>query len=53
MKVKAFRVTPGAAAGYISVDGEHTPYEPYQVEPHRGLISVLSIEGRFARSMRE
>ncbi|KAF9949547.1 sphinganine kinase lcb4 [Mortierella alpina] len=53
MKVKAFRVTPGAAAGYISVDGEHTPYEPYQVEPHRGLISVLSVDGRFARSMRE
>ncbi|KAF9093752.1 sphinganine kinase lcb4 [Mortierella sp. AM989] len=53
MKVKAFRVTPQAASGYISIDGEHTPYEPYQVEAHRGLISVLSIDGRYSRSMKE
>ncbi|KAG0209453.1 sphinganine kinase lcb4 [Mortierella sp. GBA30] len=53
IKVKAFRVTPQAMSGYISIDGEHTPYEPYQVEPHRGLISVLSIDGRYARSMAE
>ncbi|KAF9355758.1 sphinganine kinase lcb4 [Mortierella sp. NVP85] len=53
MKVKAFRVSPQAQSGYISMDGEHTPYAPYQVEAHRGLISVLSIEGRYARSMKE
>jgi sphingosine kinase len=53
MKVKAFRLTPKNTSGYISMDGEHTPYTPYQVEAHRGLISVLSIEGRYARSMRE
>ncbi|GJJ73056.1 sphingosine kinase [Entomortierella parvispora] len=53
LKVKAFRVTPAASSGYISLDGEHTPYEPYQVEAHRGLISVLSVDGRYARSMRE
>ncbi|KAF8983327.1 sphinganine kinase lcb4 [Entomortierella lignicola] len=53
IKVKAFRISPGADSGYISMDGEHTPYEPYQVEAHRGLISVLSIEGRYARSMDE
>ncbi|KAG0229779.1 sphinganine kinase lcb4 [Mortierella sp. GBA43] len=53
MKVKAFRVSPQGHSGYISMDGEHTPYAPYQVEAHRGLISVLSIEGRYARSMKE
>ncbi|KAF8936050.1 ATP-NAD kinase-like domain-containing protein [Dissophora ornata] len=53
MKVKAFRVIPQAQTGYVSMDGEHTPYAPYQVEAHRGLISVLSIEGRYARSMKE
>ncbi|KAF9550423.1 sphinganine kinase lcb4 [Mortierella hygrophila] len=53
MKVKAFRLTPKNASGFISMDGEHTPYSPYQVEAHGGLISVLSIEGRYARSMRE
>ncbi|KAF9584264.1 sphinganine kinase lcb4 [Lunasporangiospora selenospora] len=53
MKVKAFRVTPTAASGYISIDGEHTPFEPYQVEAHRSLISILSVDGRYARSMKE
>jgi len=53
MKVKAFRISPQAQSGYISMDGEHTPYAPYQVEAHRGLISVLSIDGRYARSMKE
>ncbi|KAF9384033.1 sphinganine kinase lcb4 [Podila verticillata] len=53
MKVKAFRVSPKASSGFISMDGEHTPYQPYQVEAHRGLISVLSIEGRYARSMKQ
>ncbi|KAG0362206.1 sphinganine kinase lcb4 [Gamsiella multidivaricata] len=53
MKVKAFRVTPQERTGYVSMDGEHTPYVPYQVEAHRELISVLSIEGRYARSMKE
>ncbi|KAF9176555.1 sphinganine kinase lcb4, partial [Haplosporangium sp. Z 11] len=53
MKVKAFRLSPQGNSGYISMDGEHTPYAPYQVEAHRGLISVLSIEGRYARSMKE
>ncbi|KAF9310851.1 sphinganine kinase lcb4 [Podila horticola] len=47
MKVKAFRVSPKASSGFISMDGEHTPYQPYQVEAHRGLVSVLSIEGSF------
>ncbi|KAF9945882.1 sphinganine kinase lcb4 [Modicella reniformis] len=53
MKVKAFRVSPQDHSGYISMDGEHTPYAPYQVEAHRGLISVLSIDGHYARSMKE
>ncbi|KAG0198934.1 sphinganine kinase lcb4 [Mortierella sp. NVP41] len=53
MKVKAYRLTPKRPTGFISIDGEHTPYEPYQVEAHRGLVSVLSIDGRYARSMPE
>ncbi|KAG0271821.1 sphinganine kinase lcb4 [Linnemannia exigua] len=53
MKVKAFRLSPKGPSGYISIDGEHTPWAPYQVEAHRGLISVLSVDGRYARSMRE
>ncbi|KAI1302144.1 sphinganine kinase lcb4 [Mortierella claussenii] len=53
LKVKAFRVTPKLPSGFISMDGEHTPYAPYQVEAHRGLVSVFSIEGRYARSMKE
>lgn len=31
--------------GYISVDGEKMPFEPFQVEVHRGLGTVLSKSG--------
>ena len=31
--------------GYISVDGEKMPFEPFQVEVHRGLGTVLSRSG--------
>ncbi|KAK9894763.1 hypothetical protein P389DRAFT_162950 [Cystobasidium minutum MCA 4210] len=46
-KVEAYRLTPKAPqAGlpkYISIDGEHAPYEPFQVEAHAGLGQVLSL----------
>lgn len=31
--------------GYIAVDGEKMPFEPFQVEVHRGLGTVLSRSG--------
>ena len=31
--------------GYISIDGEKMPFEPFQVEVHRGLGTVLSRSG--------
>ncbi len=31
--------------GYISIDGEKVPFEPFQVEVHRGLGTVLSRSG--------
>ncbi|KAI9670568.1 MAG: sphinganine kinase lcb4 [Alyxoria varia] len=32
--------------GYIAIDGETVPFEPYQVEVHRGLGTVLSRNGK-------
>lgn len=44
-KVLAYRLTPREKEGYISVDGERIPFEPFQVEVHRGLGTVLSKSG--------
>ncbi|PYI00033.1 hypothetical protein BO71DRAFT_341319 [Aspergillus ellipticus CBS 707.79] len=41
-KIAAYRLTPWKQEGYISVDGERYPFEPFQVEVHRGLGRVLS-----------
>ncbi|KAI1115276.1 sphingoid long chain base kinase-like protein [Nemania sp. NC0429] len=47
-KVVAYRFTPrNQADGYISVDGERMPFEPFQVEIHPGLGTVLSKSGRY------
>lgn len=32
--------------GYISIDGERVPFEPFQVEVHKGLGMVLSRSGK-------
>jgi sphingosine kinase len=45
-KVTAVRVTPkyggkGSKKGFLSVDGEKFPFEPFQVEVHKGLGTVL------------
>lgn len=41
-KVKAYRIIPkDRQEGYISIDGERIPFEPFQVEVHRGLGTVL------------
>lgn len=46
LKATAFRVTPLAATGSVTVDGESMPHTPFQVECHAGLARVLSLEGR-------
>ena len=38
--------------GYISIDGESYPYEPFQAEVHRGLGTVLCKTGRVFESPR-
>jgi sphingosine kinase len=45
-KVSAYRIIPkNQRDGYISVDGERIPFEPYQAEVHKGLGTVLSKSG--------
>ncbi|KAI0160833.1 sphingoid long chain base kinase [Hypoxylon sp. FL1284] len=47
-KVSAYRFTPREQeSGYISIDGEHVPFEPFQVEIHQGLGTVLSRNGKY------
>ncbi|KAI1086762.1 sphingoid long chain base kinase [Rostrohypoxylon terebratum] len=47
-KVAAYRFIPrNQKDGYISIDGEHAPFEPFQVEIHQGLGTVLSKSGRY------
>lgn len=42
-KVSAYRITPREQEeGWISVDGERVPFEPFQVEIHKGLGTVLA-----------
>lgn len=48
-KVSAYRISPrlrpGQKVGYISIDGERVPFEPFQVEIVGGLGTVLSRHG--------
>ena len=37
--------TPRKDGGFIAIDGEQYPFEPFQVEVHRGLGTVLSRTG--------
>jgi sphingosine kinase len=47
-KALAYRVTPAPdAKGWVSVDGEAYPFEPFHVEVHKGLATVLSLENGF------
>ncbi|KAI2611899.1 sphingoid long chain base kinase 4 [Hypoxylon sp. NC1633] len=47
-KVAAYRLTPrNQEDGFISIDGEHVPFEPFQVEIHQGLGTVLSKSGKY------
>ncbi|KAL3427975.1 sphingosine kinase (diacylglycerol kinase catalytic domain-containing protein) [Phlyctema vagabunda] len=45
-KVLGYRLTPrDQADGYISIDGERVPFEPFQAEVHKGLGTVLTKSG--------
>lgn len=45
-KISAYRIIPkNQSDGYISIDGERVPFEPFQAEVHRGLGTVLSKSG--------
>ena len=45
-KISAYRIIPkGQRDGYISIDGERVPFEPFQAEVHRGLGTVLCRSG--------
>lgn len=47
-KVSAYRIIPrNQDTGYISIDGEAIPWEPFQAEIHPGLGLTLSKNGRF------
>ena len=48
-KISGFRLTPkdqGAKEVYVAIDGEKFPLEPFQVEVHRGLGTVLTRSGK-------
>jgi sphingosine kinase len=45
-KVLGYRIIPRAEKeGFISIDGEKVPFEPFQAEVHPGLGTVLSRRG--------
>ena len=48
-KVSAYRIIPRntGKGGYISIDGEAIPFEPFQAEIHQGLGLTLSKRGTF------
>lgn len=47
-KVSAYRIIPkNQSDGYISIDGERVPFEPFQAEIHQGLGKVLSKRGGY------
>lgn len=42
-KISAYRIIPrNQDYGYISIDGEKVPFEPFQAEIHQGLARVIS-----------
>jgi sphingosine kinase len=47
-KILGHRIIPKKQEdGYISIDGEHIPFQPFQAEVHIGLGTVLSNSGHF------
>lgn len=47
-KISGYRIIPrDQKDGYISIDGERVPFEPFQAEVHPGLGLVISKFGRY------
>ncbi|KHN98614.1 sphingosine kinase [Metarhizium album ARSEF 1941] len=47
-KISAYRIIPkNQKDGFISIDGERIPFEPFQAEIHQGLGRVISKRGTF------
>jgi len=45
-KILGYRIIPKSPGdGYISIDGERVPFQPFQAEVHKGLGTVLSKTG--------
>ena len=45
-KVLGYRIIPkNQKDGYISIDGERIPFQPFQAEVHKGLGTVLTKSG--------
>lgn len=50
-KISAYRIIPrDQQDGYISIDGERVPFEPFQAEIHQGLGRVISKRGAYEAS---
>jgi sphingosine kinase len=50
-KVLGYRIIPkNQKDGYISIDGERVPFQPFQAEVHKGLGTVLSKSGHMYES---
>jgi sphingosine kinase len=50
-KVLGYRIIPkDQGDGYISIDGERVPFQPFQAEVHKGLGTVLSKTGHMYES---
>ncbi|EJD02318.1 uncharacterized protein FOMMEDRAFT_168804 [Fomitiporia mediterranea MF3/22] len=47
-KVHAFRITPHDTTGNLAIDGERYPLQPFTVECHRAMGTLLSPLGRYA-----
>lgn len=47
-KIEAYRLYPKIPSGYLSIDGESFPFEPFQVEVLRGAGCFLSSLGSYA-----
>lgn len=48
IKATAYRLRPMQEDGNLAIDGEHFPFQEYYAEVHRGLATVLSMNGRYA-----
>jgi sphingosine kinase len=46
-KCDAFRITPTNSRGFISIDGEKLPFEPFQAEVVRGLARIITRDGKY------